>query len=372
MGFCVDAIFFTKLQASPLPESSVKNGEFKYSVAKAYFTTRPHFPSIPQPQQYNQYNIEIGRNPPKRHTAYLGAGGIGKTFPLITNPCYNQAILAHTIKSRESIKLLAKHPNNVVCLQKYAMPSVVDDKAWQGLRYKKQIPQRHCHVLIDEVFCHSKKTMKLVFRRLQELDNTIIELTGDPEQICNEIEGAPVTVEWLREMGFDIKYINRAPETPARHQYDYGLTLDSLRNHTPAEQQQQVLGNPMFKQVAEIDFTAINPTIDHVLSGNHVRIAQINQLAKNSQHPQIKVKDRKGNTHVIDKNDANIWWDRKNMAQKNPKKYEPAFAITVDCYQGTTADCNIVVDVLSLTRHGALYTAMTRTRTSDNIAILIQ
>jgi hypothetical protein len=45
--------------------------------------------------------------------------------------------------------------------------------------------------------------------------------------------------------------------------------------------------------------------------------------------------------------------------------FEPAFAVTVDSMQGKTILWKLFIDCNGMNRHGAFYTAVSRTKTSD-------
>ena len=378
IGYIVDALMFTKPNELELPKSSDIVGEFKYQQTNEWFKKCLLKPLTDYNIKENNFGIVNLRDAPSQHTAYLGPPGIGKSYPLTNKPLYDQIFLTPSINLRESTKqrqIEAGIKPDTYCLAKYYQPSFTVGH-WLALRKRGDVPRRRQHVVIDEVFSYSYETMCIILERAINIDNSIIEVTGDDQQICNAIDGTKITRQHLIDWGFVIKDIERQQGVPARNEYQYGRVLDSLRNKTPIEQSNIVLKNPIWQKIKSLNELDLDYTKDHVISGNHTRLNKINNVVKGTGN-NILVRNIDGIKSIVNESDVNIWWDRINMREKFPSseyKYEPYFGVTPDTYQGDTAenDQKIIIDINNLPRHGCIYAAITRTRIPNNIYILIE
>jgi hypothetical protein len=172
---------------------------------------------------------------------------------------------------------------------------------------------------------------------------------------------------------FDKIEIKREEGKIARHSFEYGTFLDQMRGLS-SKQQQDFVNNHF--ESADLDLTTLDLSTDRIVSGNHKVANQIHTKIKNLVEPTtiFPFKLISKNTRVyLPINTPNVFWGRTSMTDVVPKgtKYEPALVITPDSLQGKTIITNLYIDVASTSgRHGTLYTAITRTRTKENIKII--
>jgi hypothetical protein len=430
-GYIVDAILFTCDDQTTidnlLKSGSEVYGEFSYSKAKPYvhYMNQKNLTDFIIPT--TDYEIQLHTMPaPTTNTMLIGAGGIGKTFPLIANPLYSQVILTHSRDARDNHRETQKNLKlnlnpNIKCLagQYYPMSS---NKEWLNRRKIGKCPA-YKYVVIDEVFQYTKEIMEVVLYRAITIDKSIVVCTGDPEQIRNTIstpvnvvnidgvidvihietpenkkirlgknatlpeneqipiptaKSTPLTVAWLKSKGFVLNNIHRNPDNSQRHNFTYGTYLDTFREKDYIAQKLLSMTSTVLPKIPSADIQkqildgTINPLTDHILSGTHKRLTEFNKMLLKLPEQDILVKDRNGKKLIIKNTDPAIYYDRQKMSDNLPKakKYEPYFAVSPDTYQGTTAEFKIYVDVNNLSRQGTLYTAITRTRTPENTILI--
>jgi len=426
IGYFVDAIFYEQ-DSDKLPESSTEIGEFKYRLASQFHIKAPiNIKSLLTdfiPINY-KYKPLHNRTPPTKHTLYLGPGG--KTYLLTHEPLFDQIMLTHTKESRTNFQKEKDDdnlPQTVICAQKYFQPSLDDDR-WEQTRNQNADTQRRNYVIIDELLTHKKSAIMTMIRRAND-DNTIIEATGDFEQIVNDeltytklvleqlllqsgytkkqitdmnltdeifierfkktlpktdqrdnliklLNERTTTREWLETI-FDIKDVPRTPNLiNPRHTYEYGCLLDTLRGINYHNQKEIIMSNKLWKKITIDQLNNLNllPT-DKIITGSYTRIRTFDDLVQ--KFDQIPVKDINNNHQLVPKTELCIWYGRTSMNQTSPFKYEPILAGTADCLQGKTYKNNekIIIDINHLSRNGTLYTAMTRSKFPEQIYILI-
>jgi hypothetical protein len=232
----------------------------------------------------------------------------------------------------------------------------------------------------------------ILLKQIAEERRIFLTLVGDYEQTINEIEPVEdrrrsidayklqlnpyegVTKNNLETMGFIMYNDPRSARSPLndkghRHSYEYGNFLDSLRGKSPEEQLQIAIDSGRFNIIKAHTAT----TNDLFISGRWSAIAAYN--AKVPKDLLINVRDLK--TREIKKaliTDNTVWSTKSRMEETAPngKTHIAYCSGTVDACQGETFVTPVVLDVATLTKHGAFYTALTRTPTPDLITLLIR
>lgn len=267
---------------------------------------------------------------------------------------------------------------------------------WKNYRFFKRryvdIIRNVSEIYIDE-FTKCGLSDMLLLREIA-LDRRIyLTLVGDYEQTINEIESIEdrreaaqraglvgcinpafgVNRQNLEAMGFIMYHDPRSARSPLndkhhRHSYEYGNFLDSLRGHSYAEQVKLAVESGLFRVVTEHTYHG-----DEIMfAGTWARIAAYN--AKLPKDAWIKVRDIKDRSVTIAKiSDPCVWSTKSRMDEAAPagKKYIAYAAGTVDACQGETLTTPVVLDVKSLTKHGAFYTAITRTTVPELVTLLV-
>ena len=218
-----------------------------------------------------------------------------------------------------------------------------------------------------------KQQWKTIIERAGE--NTIIIALGDFCQIqTNTSNQGFVDIEFFKNNNFDIVYLDRDPNKICRHTYEYGLFLDTLRDKTPSDQSQILKSNPEFIQLSQNELPDYFTPDTHIIVGTHKRAKELTAILRPTlTHILCRDVSDSEKTITLSTSSPLIWWDRESMEDKIPKgkKYEPHVVVTADCFQGQTSDHPIIADLKTLTRHGTLYTAVTRTRVPENTYLLL-
>jgi hypothetical protein len=269
----------------------------------------------------------------------------------------------------------------------------VADK-WKNYRFFKSrfidIIKDVQEIYLDE-FTKAGLTDMILLKKIAEDRRIFLTVVGDYEQTINEIEPVEdrvksiqasglklnqysgVTKDNLEAMGFIMFDDPRSARSPAddkghRHNYEYGNFLDTMRGKSPEEQIQIAIDSGRY-QIVE----AFTPgTNDLFISGRWSAIAEYN--AKVPKDMLINVRDLK--TREMKKaliTDANVWSTKTRMEETAPKgKTHIAYcSTTVDACQGETFVTPVILDVNTLTKHGAFYTAISRTPTADLVVLRI-
>lgn len=309
-----------------------------------------------------------------------GAAGIAKSWPWLTDPMYDQIILTPTRALAE--KHRQYFPNSTTA-HKYFQFSV-NTNVWNQLRREHLIPREHQVIVIDEGLMFTKSQWDIIRQRA---GNSIIKVLTDPEQIACAIGSEPANLKYFTGNGFKHTEITRSPDKICRHNYYFGQELDGLRG-LPFQQQidyileryPTMIGANMADNLPVVDESFTNDNPRHVIVGDHESAKVYNDMLRNAcrqstaLYPFRLVSGKKaGEIHWLPVDTKNVYWDRTKMSDKEPKgtKYEPAFAVTSDSFQGQTVNYKLAVDIYSLNRHGTLYTAMTRVAEKNNLVILI-
>lgn len=358
-AYNVDALVYT-MPTNPtylFQFNSNDDGAWKYGFPKPYyqnFNVTPDF-------KVNNMDPIILPHPehPTTNTIITGPGGIGKSHPFLSDPFHGQIILTPTKELRDNHK---KYYRNTFTAHKY-FQFQADDDTFNTLRRNGSIPRHHNVIIIDELTMFSKHEWDIILNRSNGA--TIIAL-GDFEQIISQNNNqTPITEEYFAKHSFKTRVLNRTPTTVSRHAYNYGSQLDQLRQKD--FDTQLTLIQSIFTSTTRPDY---QPTT-RVVTGTHHRANYFNNQAK-LHLKEFPVKDRKNMQKILPTDDKFIWWGRTKQSQVMPKefRYEPIYAVTSDSIQGKTYNTNLFIDQHYLSRHGALYTAVTRTTTPDNTILL--
>lgn len=291
-----------------------------------------------------------------------GAGGLGKSHGFKVSPLYDQIMLTPTLSLRDAHKSGNVAFLNTHTVHKYIQFSCNQQK-FNALRKANRIPKWHLYIVIDELTMFSKEQWDVILERTK---GSIIIALGDFEQICMSVNGTPVTLNYFKKRGFDIEEFKRTSTQVARHNYQEGVILDSLRGCKPHEQ-----AEIMSKHLQVVKETAAGYDISRMVNNifitdTHRECNRVNMQAK-AYYIQnallFPCRDQKNRHHMLFPNDPLIWWGRTKMSQVIPQKYkyEPAFAMTPDSVQGQTITTKKVYVDTNMSRHGAFYTSVTRT-----------
>jgi len=357
----------------------VKPHYFSLSADRAPVVEEPPLPILTVPK----------RKPIVRNTVVGGAAGLGKSYFVKVDPQHDQIMLAPTHPLR--IEHSELHPNTHTA-QKALQFHIKKDEQFEIVRTTGAIPPAHSATVIDEGGMFTTEQWDMMDRRL---GSSIKIVTIDFEQICNEIDGTRVTRKYFEDRGYDFIEMKREPGMHARQEYAYGCELDKLRGLSYKQQCEFIRASHLWDRILYDDiFADIDIERTKIIVGNHQRAFDINKRVynicmrqhaansfKNGLEPYVpcvstnKVTINKPRKYeLIPYNNKKIFWGRTSMNTERPtgKTWEPYVAVTSDAYQGKTApdDIKLIVDMGSLCRHGTLYTAMTRTRKPDNMAII--
>lgn len=186
----------------------------------------------------------------------------------------------------------------------------------------------------------------------------------------------------MKDMGF-VCYIDprneRSPTNDKghRHSYEYGNFLDTMRDKTYEEQRAILIASGRYQTIARKDFYSLRQITGDTLliSGAWVDVHRhtMRQIAAGENMPLIRVRDKKTREPSRQVVSPNVWTDKKRMEDKAPKtaKYVAFEGASVDSLQGETLCMTTYIDVQNLTRHGALYTAVTRSPTAETVILII-
>lgn len=359
-GFNVDAIMYSgNYDAAKSPDLL---GGWKTEAVKSYYNTlHVSERDVVYPVRTPPPRPFISNNPITRNTLILAPPGLSKTYGFKTNPLFDQIILTPTKDLRNDIRTGDAPFTNTHTMHKYVQFSCSMSR-WRSLRKSGNIPREHYSLVVDECTDYNSKQWDTI---LERTNGSIIVAIGDFEQLCNSINASPVSIDYFKSKGFDIIYKTREPGAIARHSYEDGVILDSLRG----QPDQAKLLSAYVDCVADIDISSMirgEGDYDIFVCETHRQCNRANLMAKEyclANNIPLPVKNRDGKVQYISADDHNIWWGRLRMLDEIPKHmlYEPAVAITPDSIHGKTYFANRVYVDAQMTRHGAFYTSVTRT-----------
>lgn len=344
---------------------------------------------------------------PYPHRFYRGAAGVGKSYMHKKNSGHMSIFLTPTRQLRdEHINDSVAPFANTVTVEKYFRLQLSFDQWFmQRSRHNTTYPRGYLHIYIDEAYMFTRDDWTEILKRAA-IDNAVIIALGDPCQIANSIDSEPVTEQWFADNGFEMIDVSRLRDVPARHSYDYGCGLDKLRGLS-YEEQSEYLSSPETSMHVSQEHMPVyeNPPptsspsmCARVICGSWAAVAKYHEAVRSllgaasvgggfSYTLSILCKSvgrqrRVGRSlcgelasslTLVPVDSPTIWWGRKRMSDVAPAdKCEPAYATTVDSFQGTTAACKLYIDVGSLDRDGALYTAVTRTRDACDTVLVYE
>lgn len=357
-------------------ENSNEIGQWKSGPLKNYYRQFKVNATI-TPREYQIPQIPVTNyDPPRMNTIITGPAGIGKSHKWKIDPLYDQIILTPTHELKYEHKQLFQ---NTLTAAKYFQFTILDDK-WQLLRKTGKIPREHRYIILDEFTMFNEQQWEIIKRRQ---GNSIIIALGDFEQIRNSIGANCINREYFdHQQNWQITELQRTPDIITRHQFEYGQQLDQLRGLSIHDQSQFIQTSDQWQRINEdLVIPNCDITTDKIIVGTHTRahkfnLEAVNHAQKNNMLFPFRTVGKQPKVVYLPVDTLGVWWDRKSMNNDDmPKgtKYEPYFAVTADSFQGKTVEnLNMIyVDINSLTtRHGALYTSMTRTRSADNLLII--
>jgi hypothetical protein len=212
-----------------------------------------------------------------------------------------------------------------------------------------------------------------------------VVMLGDYNQTIFSQSAVKATRDQLVQWNFDLFRDPRCARgvAPARHEVDWGTHLDSLAELTPDEQLEKLYEwNETQPENRRVRITAecpIGPNIYYC--GTWARIHNINtEIIASAQVSKVRaIKD--GKVMPFEQSMISHIWNKSGFTEKKPtgngkanvKHYTLFHAVSVDCVQGDTIDeeCQYV-DFASLKgRHGAFYTAITRSRRPEQLVVIV-
>ncbi len=347
---------------------------------------------------------------PYKRYVINGPAGIGKSFPFISDPYDDCILLTPTVALREShIKtynnimssdeytdeqkaLISNMRNQIHTAAKYFQFSMMH---WEAdiLRHRGTIPAACKNVIIDEGCMFDRLDFEKILSVVNSHNSNLCVLL-DFDQIHKELSGNiqnAVTIDYFERKGFTIIDMNRNDDdTHTRHKLQYGRFLDSLRGRELDSQKEIIHTSGLFNKVIVNDYTS--PELlnyDHIIVGTHFAARKINSNYANT-HEFIKCRLKARSLVMRDDNiepytlysgqvvnlrsdDKRIWYDRSKFDDVIPKKkyFEPVYAATVDSFQGTTISSGkIAICIYELKKHGSLYSAITRTKTPEQVTLV--
>ena len=390
VAYNVDALVTTPTAALPTGDAV---GEWKMAAPKSYYRQlKPRTVPVTQTTTHSQAitalaGIIVDRKPIYRDTLILGPAGIGKSYPYVSAPYPDQIILTptHDLKNEH----VASGAKNVATAAKYFQFTLTDDK-WKMLREGGRIPRQYKYVVLDEITMYDAKQWATIMRR--KGDSILIGL-GDFSQICTNISASAICEDSSVFANFDRVNISRTPDTVARHSYEYGQFLDKMRGMSATQQTAYI------RDAVESGYFAkwagdYSPTY-RFITGKHDVNEKINKSFIGQPHLTVVPlralaggrKPSKANKATISRcydpckkvyttsDSGLVWWTRRAMTDTPGANhlFRPAYATTVDSYQGATLTSDdaerVIIDLDSLTRHGCLYTAITRAVSQSQICI---
>lgn len=391
-GYNVDSIFYYgDYDASERP-TEIGGWKYEKLAAKPQLLelavqAEPTMVHRPKPQPKTLDGFRYTKN-----TLIIGPPGIGKSHDLKVRPLYDQIITTPTRHLREEHKAGEHGFANTFTTAKYIQFGM-EEGSLKGMRKIGKAPRLHKTHVVDEFTMFNQGQWRTIIERSG--DARIIAV-GDFEQIRNSIDSPAVTIDFFVDYGFDVVYLNREEGKPARHTYEDGVILDSLRDDdTPTDDTDPLAidmddGGATDKkdQVAILrpHVRTIKSVIDEIpkmisadaynmfVSDCHSKLNQVNTAAREycrATNILFPCRDNKGGIVRLNVDDPLIWWGRVKMTSVRPHecKYEPAFAVTGDSIQGSTIENDLYVDD-KIKRQGVFYTTVTRTRSLKNIILV--
>lgn len=334
-------------------------------------------------ESVNHLRVYTDRKPVLRDQLILGAGGIGKSYTYLCNPLFDSVVSAPTIRTRNAHKDTAKTAGHeyikgkgglkIECTEKQWQTNV-DDETFKFLRQNSKVTAEHNYAIIDEFTMLDSGQLETIYRRQ---GSTVFIFIGDMEQICNSINNRAIKISDFHQP-IEITYKTRIEGAPARHSYEFGCLLDEFRGKSAAIQTDMAISKFTRCNLEQLEglIKETNVGLLRIIVGDNKTAKKYNDIARklHAMIPCINKSQGKnrGQIEYLPTWDHRIWWGRQSMTDVRPKGYwfEPAYAVTVDSFQGQTVDHAICVDLASCTRQGTLYTAITRPKKQKQIYLI--
>ncbi len=327
--------------------------------------------------------------PGHRKVVVIGAGGIGKSTVAVNflrdrsagRALYLTPTRELRSEMRDKLDAVGKEPSDCICLEglRRAITHVAEATergkmpAPEYIARLEEVKAKYTYLIIDE-FCKTDGVHLREVIRFAETYRKNIVMMGDYNQTVFSLSGIRADKEKLTEWGFMLfadPRNARAVDKPMRHSYEWGTFLDSIAELQPAEQVAalQARGIRVVAEDAQLDPTGL------IYCGNWATIAKYNgELLTTNTAARVKLINKRETLPYAENLKPQIW-NKASFTEKQPRgaKYSVDFAITVDCVQGSTVENPIqYIHVASLvSRWGAIYTAVTRSRTPEQIVLVM-
>lgn len=330
--------------------------------------------------------------PGHRKIVICGPGGVGKSTVAVNFLSGNDAANGRALyltptrelrgEMRDKLDQVGKNPSDCICLEgaRRAIATVFTAEE-NGRRAPPEYLARlagfksmYTHIIIDEFGKTDGGDIDTIIEFAERYRKNVIMMGDYNQTIFSKDDGYQATREVLAEWGFMLfadPRNARVENKPMRHSYAWGSFLDSIADK-PAPEQVEALrayGIRVISVADELDKSGL------VYCGNWATIARYNHaLIANDTAQRLRTIGKK---ETLPYNPAlkPLVWNKQAFAEHQPRgaKYTVDFAITVDCVQGSTVENpNQYIHVASLVnRWGAIYTAVTRSRTPEQITLII-
>lgn len=326
--------------------------------------------------------------PGHRKIAVIGPGGCGKSTIAVNflrdgngRALYLMPTRELRKEMREKLQAINKDPSDCICLESLRRAIVCTNTARANNRpippeylgRLEEVKAKYTHIIVDE-FCKIDGEHLLEIINFASAYNKNVIMMGDYNQTIFSLSGVYATPENLQAWGFMLfqdPRNARAIDKPMRHSYEWGTFLDSIAE-LPSHEQVERLREYGIKTQPE---DALLDNSGLIYCGTWMAISFYNsrQIATDTIQRVALIGKREVLPYVPAFKP--LIWNKSTFTEKQPKgtKYTVDFATTVDCVQGSTVENPIqYIHVSSLVdRAGAIYTAVTRSRTPQQIILII-
>jgi hypothetical protein len=355
-------------------------GEWKYQVKKQPLIEL----STLTPLTFSTNEISVDYGVPLRPLTVIdGPAGTCKTRNAISTAPNSSLLLQATLTMMQQCR---EQLNNRIPCYCTAKLSYRINKYYEAKKEKKnearygkklaELVRGRSEIIIDE-YAATDSTMIKTITDYCINHGIFLTLIGDSCQKLNAINSQPATKSTLESWGFQFYEDPRNARSPNndkghRHDYEYGSFLDTLRGLPFAQASKIVIESKRFNIVDKTPKNAL------LLTNSWEKIYQHH---KNVDGP-IRARAIADKTPIIlDKQSSDLWLNKRSMRDKLPAanhglgvnvpRYIGAEATTIEGVQGGTLDCDVCIDLAGMWAPGALYVALTRTRTADKISIIV-
>ena len=360
---CVDGIYYNDCEFEILKNfNQDKELKFGNVAGNSYRTNNYEWceaehPEIGEPKNYSQYEI------------YTGAGGCGKTYQnIIDKGICDTVYIAHSWKlsagKRDEFKGL-----DVSVVQRLTMDDWFIDG--QPKNYWEAIANKYSTLIIDEI------------STLSNLSKLIIEERFHKHKIiyCGDIgihRGISVCYQCPPIFNIEGDYNFKIEKYYAHTHLDTNRRCDCKKLERLLKCLRTIIENFAYRGYGEITKwieksvnvidknSIIYEPVDMILSRTHRANEFYDKKYKDLEKYYVIEKQYKLSTNAGGKifGDENIYNGQIFLEKPDipESKYKIRHGYTIDCIQGETAYCNLIIDINGLNSWQHLYTAISRAK----------